>query len=243
MDCQVDVAGCGNDALALCAQHHYDLIFMDIGLGEGIDGYEVTQGIRSKLDTIPHIPIIALTAHGADESRQRCIEAGMDAVLTKPLTQAHAIDIIKTFIPARREAPVVESNPLRQDLPDKDEEMFQLSQFALLNPEEALTNCGTHALLLEMLRLTLAEVPADLERMKKSYALQDYRTIEEITHKIKGGAVYVGTTRMKYACQYVERYWKTGELTLMDALYQQAVGTIEETIIYVEGWLRKEGQE
>ena len=79
--------------------------------------------------------------------------------------------------------------------------------------------------------------------MKKSYARQDYRTIEEITHKIKGGAVYVGTTRMKYACQYVERYWKTGERTLMDALYQQAVGTIEETIIYVEGWLRKEGQE
>ena len=94
MDCQVDVAVCGNDALALCEQHHYDLIFMDIGLGEGIDGYEVTQCIRSKLDTTPHIPVIALTAHGADESRQRCIEAGMDAVLTKPLTRAHALDII-----------------------------------------------------------------------------------------------------------------------------------------------------
>ncbi|MDA0759773.1 MAG: response regulator, partial [Proteobacteria bacterium] len=133
MDCQVDIAICGNDALALCEQHHYDLIFMDIGLGEGMDGYDVTECIRlSKLDTTPHIPIIALTAHGADESRQRCIEAGMDAVLTKPLTQAHAIDILKTFIPARREAPIVESTPLRQDLPDKDEEMFQLSQFALL---------------------------------------------------------------------------------------------------------------
>ena len=200
----------------------------------------MTECIRlSKLDTTPHIPIIALTAHGADESRQRCIEAGMDAVLTKPLTQAHAIDILKTFIPARREAPIVESTPLRQDLPDKDEEMFQLSQFALLNPEEALTNCGTQGLLLELLGLMLTEVPADLERMKKSYALQDYRAIEEITHKIKGGAVYVGTTRMKYACQYVERYWKTGERALMDALYQQAVGTIEETITYVEGWLHK----
>ena len=44
---------------------------------------------------------------------------------------------------------------------------------------------------------------------------------------------------MKYACQYVERYWKTGERALMDAVYQQAVGTIEETITYVEGWLHK----
>jgi len=239
MDCQVDVAVCGNDALELCEQHHYDLIFMDIGLGEGMDGYEVTQCIRSRLDTTPHIPIIALTAHGADESRQRCIEAGMDAVLTKPLTRAHALDIIKTFIPARREVPIVEATPLRQDLPDKDEEMFQLGQFALFNPEEALINCGTKELLLELLGLMLIEVPADLERMKKSYAIQDYRAIEEITHKIKGGAVYMGTTRMKYACQYVERYWKTGERALMDALYQQAVGTIEETITYVEGWLHK----
>ena len=88
----------------------------------------------------------------------------------------------------------------------------------------------------------LTEIPADLERMKQAYILQSYRTIEEITHKIKGGAVYVGTTRMKYACQYVERYWKTGERVLMDALYHQAVSTIEETIIYVEGWLRKEYQ-
>ena len=75
--------------------------------------------------------------------------------------------------------------------------MFQLSQFALLNSEEALINCGTQELLLELLGLMFIEVPADLERMKKSYAIQDYRAIEEITHKIKGGAVYVGTTRMK----------------------------------------------
>jgi len=238
MNCQVDVAICGLDALALCEQHHYDLIFMDIGLGEGMDGYEVTQCIRlSKLDTIPHIPIIALTAHGADESRQRCIEAGMDAVLTKPLTQAHAIDIIKTFIPTRREVPIVAATPLRRDLPDKDEEMFQLSQFALLDTEEALITCGTQALLSELLRLMLTEVPADLAHMKKAYTHQDYRMVEEIAHKIKGGAVYLGTTRMKYACQYVERYWKTGERALVDALYQQAVGTIEETLVYVESWL------
>ena len=242
MACQVDVAISGNDALAICKQHHYDLIFMDIGLGEGMDGYEVTQCIRSKLDTTPRIPIIALTAHGADESRQHCIEMGMDAVLTKPLTQAHALDILKTFIPTRREVPTVEATPLRRDLPDIDEEMFHLNQFPILSPEEALINCGTNELLSELLKLMLTEIPADLERMKQAYILQSYRTIEEITHKIKGGAVYVGTTRMKYACQYVERYWKTGERVLMDALYHQAVSTIEETIIYVEGWLRKEYQ-
>lgn len=95
MECHVDVASSGSDALALYKQTDYDLIFMDIGLGEGMDGYEVTHYIRSKISSTRHIPIIALTAHGGDESKQRCIEAGMDAVLTKPLTQAHAADIIK----------------------------------------------------------------------------------------------------------------------------------------------------
>ena len=85
----------------------------------------------------------------------------------------------------------------------------------------------------------LAEVPDDLTHMQKAFADQDYPAIEKIAHKIKGGAVYMGTTRMKYACQYVERYWKTGERKLIDALYQQAVGTIKETIIYIEGWLQQ----
>jgi len=240
MACQVDVASCGNDALARCKEHDYDLIFMDIGLGEGMDGYEVTQCIRrSNFDTIPHIPIIALTAHGGDENRQRCIEAGMDAVLTKPLTRAHAIDILKNFIPARREAPSAELTPMRRDLPDKDEEMFQLSQFALLSPEDALVNCGTQALLIDLLKLMLEEVPDDLASMKTAYAAKDYPMVETLAHKIKGGAVYVGTNRMKYACQYVERYWKTGERKLMDALYQQAVGTIEETITHIKSWLQQ----
>ncbi|HAU0368102.1 TPA: response regulator [Legionella pneumophila] len=239
MACRVDVASNGVDAIALCEQNHYDLIFMDIGLGEGIDGYQVTQYIRNKINTTNHIPIIALTAHGGDESKQRCIEAGMDAILTKPLTQAHATDILKSFIPARHEVPSAESSKIRNDLPDSDEELFQLGQFALLDSEEALKNCGSNNMLVEMLRLRTQELPTDLEQMKNAFSTDDYPLVEKAVHKIKGGAVYVGTTRMKYACQYVERYWKTGQRELFEALYHQAVSTIDETITYIEGWLQR----
>ncbi|WP_298624741.1 Hpt domain-containing protein [uncultured Legionella sp.] len=116
--------------------------------------------------------------------------------------------------------------------------MFQLTQFPILNSEEALKNCGTHEMLTELLTLMTQEFPADLTRMKKAFAAGDYALVEQTAHKIKGGAVYVGTTRMKYACQYVERYWKSGQRDLFDALYHQAVSTIEETITYIEGWLR-----
>ena len=206
MDCHVDVASSGSDALALYKQTDYDLIFMDIGLGDGMDGYEVTHYIRSKISSTRHIPIIALTAHGGDESKQRCIEAGMDAVLTKPLTQAHAADIIKSFIPERHETPVVDYSKARKDLPDSNDEMFQLNQFPILNSDEALKNCATQEMLKELLTLMTQELPNDLERMKIAFKAHDYPLVEKTAHKIKGGAVYVGTTRMKYACQYVERY-------------------------------------
>lgn len=240
MDCQVDVAPSGADALTLCEQHHYDLIFMDIGLGDGLDGYEVTRFIRSKTKTTPHIPIIALTAHSADESKQRCIEAGMDAVLTKPLTQAHATDVLSSFIPSRGNLSTLESALLRKDLPDSDDELFQLNQFSLLNRDEALKNCGNSEMLQTLLVLMMQDLPNDLAIMKKAYSVQDFSLVEKTAHKIKGGAVYVGTARLKYACQYLERYWKSGQRELFDALYHQTITTIEETILYIEGWLRQQ---
>ena len=237
--CRVDVAADGAEALTLCQAHRYHLIFMDIGLGEGMDGYEVTHHIRKRQDMV-HTPIIALTAHAADENKQRCIEAGMDAVLTKPLTQVHATDILKAFVPERQAATVKELPSLRRDLPDSDEELFHLDQFALLDIEQGLENCGDNSMLIELLTMMATEeIPADLEKMRNAFETQDYALVEKIAHKIKGGAVYVGTTRMKYACQYVERYWKTGERKLFDKLYCQATITIKNTCTAIADWLTK----
>ncbi|MGQ3891254.1 ATP-binding protein [Legionella sp. CNM-4043-24] len=240
LSCQVDIAANGMDALALCKKHQYDLIFMDIGLGEGLDGYEVTHYLRSMPET-RNIPVIALTAHGGEENKQHCIEAGIDAVLTKPLTYAHASDMLSTFIPARSVAQAGQQKTDRLDLPDSDAELFQLGQFALLDSRQALKNCGNKAMVIELLSMMVnQEMPRDLAAMKQAYARKDYDSVEKTAHKIKSGAVYVGTTRMKYACQYLERYWKSGERELLDALYHQAISVIEETCLYVSAWLAKE---
>lgn len=241
MSCQVDIAANGNEAIALYEKNHYDLILMDIGLGEGMDGYEVTHHIRNQHNETNHTPIIALTAHAGDDNQQRCIEAGMDAVLTKPLTQAHAANILNTFIPARCKLSK-DITAIRGDLPDREEELFQLEQFSLLDIDQALKNCGiNHTMLVEMLTLMVTqELPTDLERMKKAFESQDYPLVEKIAHKIKGGAIYLGTTRMKYACQYVERYRKTGKSELFEQLYHQAVKTIEDSSIYITDWLERD---
>ena len=72
---------------------------MDIGLPD-LDGYEVTRLIRIQESTRnSYTPIIALTAHVEDRNKKNCIEAGMDAVLIKPLTAKKCSNMIAKFIP------------------------------------------------------------------------------------------------------------------------------------------------
>ncbi|USQ13571.1 response regulator [Legionella lytica] len=240
LSCQVDIAANSYEALEYYERTVYDLIFMDIGLGEGMDGYEITQKIRSKEDDDHHTPIVALTAHALDESRQRGIESGIDAVLTKPLTRAQAINILKTFVPARIAYASPPASKIQADLPAHSEELFQLEQFPLLDYKLGLKNCGTNCMLVELLTLMITqELPADFEQMKNAFAKKNYDVVERIAHKIKGGAVYVGTTRMKYACQYLERYWKTGAREHFDSLYHQAIRIIDETFVHLADWLKK----
>lgn len=242
LGCQVETADTGKKAIDLCQHNHYDLIFMDIGLPD-LNGYEVTRQIRlQETDKKTPSTIIALTAHAGDENKQSCIEVGMNAVLTKPLTQTHAVGMLQAFVTDKKHPLPVDMKFVRTDLPDTDEEMFLLDQFALLDEAQGLKTCGDKATLFELLTMMVNQIPDDLQRLKEAFAIQDYTLVENLAHKMKGSAVYVGATRMKYACQYVERYWKTGELEWFDKLCHQAVEVIEDTLSAVTEWLNKRNE-
>lgn len=235
--CNTEVADTGKKALELWKNGLYDLVLMDIGLPD-VDGYEVTHQIRiHELAKKTHVPIIALTAHAGDDNKQRCIEAGMNAVLTKPLTVQSGTDILNAFIPGyqQQEKPIKST---ASELPSNDDSLFDLSTFLILDSEAGIKTIGTESLLIEMLQFMVHEsLPEDLELMKKAYAALDWDRVQQLAHKIKGGAVYVGTTQLKMACLYLERYWKAGKCDLLDSLYQQTIATIDETCSEIEKWL------
>lgn len=241
LGCDTDLAETGKKALELWKNGRYDLVFMDIGLPD-VDGYAVTHQIRiQELAKKTHIPIIALTAHAGDENKQRCIEAGMNAVLTKPLTAKSCTDILDAFIPGYNpQQSTPEKASYSSELPEHNESLFHLSEFPVLDIEEGIKTTGNESMLAEMLIFMINEsLPQDLELIKKAHAALDWDKTQQIAHKIKGGAVYVGTIKIKIACQYLERYWKSGQRDLLERLYQQAIAVIDESIQEINCWLGK----
>lgn len=235
--CQVDTAIDGQSALQLWKKNKYDLIFMDVGLPD-MDGYQVTHHIRvHEVAKKYYTPIIALTAHVGEENKQRCIESGMNAVISKPLTQKKCCDILSSFIPSIQKAKEIPEHGLF-DLPATVEELFELSQFPIFDVEEGIKTTGTEDTLCDILNLMLNQsLVEDIALLKKAHAQGDWEQTQKIIHKIKGGVVYVGATRIKIACQYLERYWKSGQRDLLEQLYQQVLKVINETTFEMKQWV------
>ena len=89
LDCEFDVAKTGVEALQLWKGHHYDLILMDIQMPE-MDGLTATRTIRKMEEeqSLARTPVIGLTAHALVADKQKCIDAGMDDYLSKPIVEA-----------------------------------------------------------------------------------------------------------------------------------------------------------
>ena len=86
----------GNTALSAMHQHHYDIVFMDIYM-PNMDGIEATQRWRRLETRQPPLPIIAITAKATTEVKKKCMQAGMNSFLTKPISAQQLSEAMHTF--------------------------------------------------------------------------------------------------------------------------------------------------
>src|SRR5205823_13216247 len=86
---RVRLATNGREALSLAGEGAFDLLLLDVHMPE-LDGFEVVRAIRERERTVGgHLPVIALTARSRQEDRERCLAAGMDDFLAKPIQSAN----------------------------------------------------------------------------------------------------------------------------------------------------------
>jgi CheY-like chemotaxis protein len=97
MECEVDVAEDGEEALSMFRNGEYDLLFMDIQMPV-LDGYEATRRIRAMEGDGRHTPIIALTANALEGDREKCLAAGMDDYIAKPFRGEDIENVLLKFL-------------------------------------------------------------------------------------------------------------------------------------------------
>lgn len=227
------------DALTQLQQHRFDFIITDVGL-PGMSGNEFATAVRTQeqREQKKPIPIIGLTAHSTINTEAMSLKMGMNKVLMKPMKLEVLQALLHELFATVAEQPSPQT--LGKDLPETQEELFQLTQYPLLDTTNGLRNLGSTKLLKELLQLMMSEaLPEDHKELQHAFAAQNWLQIEKLAHKIKSGALYCGTLRLKFASQYLERYHQAGHTKLLNNLYQQLILTIEQTNEAIHQWLTK----
>ena len=112
----VSVVGDGQAALAALEKESFDLVLMDIQM-PGMDGFEATAKIREKEKLSgEHIPIIAMTAHALKGDQERCVAAGMDGYVSKPIRISELLSAIETLLASKRSAESMDSGDFSDPL-------------------------------------------------------------------------------------------------------------------------------
>jgi CheY-like chemotaxis protein len=180
----VVAVGDGQAVLRAYKQQHFDAILMDVQMPE-MDGLEATVRIRQdETKTGQHIPIIALTAHATQHDRTMCLEAGMDAYVSKPIRPHELMNTIDEVIGNRGDS-VLE--PLEVSAA---EETFSLEDAPAASPFDrsaALAYLGgDEQLLKEAATLFLESIPRLLAAIQETLECGDLEMLARAAHSLKG---------------------------------------------------------
>ena len=197
---QLDVATTGQEAVDLVKKSKplYDLIFMDIGLPDG-SGCEFAKQIHDLSQATAKIPIIALTAHDNDDTRQKCRVCGMQDYLTKPLGVLKMDRVFQKWLHK-----TIDHNKKIEIKTETTFEIIDLELGAQLiggNVEKAKK---TIKILVDML-------PDYKKQLGAAFKKNDFEKLRNISHKLKGATTYCGTPRLKEAAKILEE-----KIRLMD---------------------------
>jgi signal transduction histidine kinase/CheY-like chemotaxis protein len=178
-NCLVQTAISGVQVLSELEKQTFDLILMDVQMPE-MDGLEATAKIRQKeKSTGKHVPIIAVTAHAMKGDRERCLDAGMDGYISKPIQASELFATVESVLPR-----IIESTRTRVD-----DIVDEKSLRAQLDNDETL--------LQELTELFRLDSPRLLGHLFEAIEQENPQAVELAAHALKGA---IGTFAAEPAC-------------------------------------------
>jgi two-component system, sensor histidine kinase and response regulator len=201
------VANNGNEALSLLATQPFDLVLMDIQMPE-MDGLTATQKIREREKrTRSHLPIIAMTAHAMKGDRERCLEAGMDGYVSKPIDKKELEQAIASAIPAP-DAPGVGPSSTK---PEQGNAVAN-SLVAWDNTKALERLGGDEQLLREVVAIFLEDLPKHVASLRQAVAQGDAEVLAKTAHSLKGELGYLGISELSQKAHELEEMGRKRDL-------------------------------
>ena len=198
-----DTVANGLEALQSSSLIPYDLILMDCQMPE-MDGYEASREIRRREAGRARVPIIAMTAHALVGDRERCLEAGMDEYITKPITLAALAKMLVQWCPA------VDPQILKR-----------------------LRGLGDDVFFQELVESFLKAAPVYLGALKGSAARREPQAIRQSAHTLKGCSGNFGARGIRTLCERIEALAGAADFSGVSSLVDALEGEFEQVRRYL----------
>jgi len=216
---QVVIAHDGIEAVEqLTSQHEYVAVLMDCQMPR-LDGYDATRAIRAHEGSSDRVPIIAMTAGAVSGERDRCLGAGMDDFLSKPVSMDLLTSALERWTSVRRSSvaqPEADAGVETEGVIDKD----RLDMLTSLKP-------GDPRMLSRFVDSFLHSTPRDHAEILRAVATEDPRALVETAHRLKGGALNLGVPHVADVCQRLEDAGDDGDLLHATALSRALTVEVE----------------
>lgn len=209
----VDVVSNGAEALSATADSRYSAVLMDCHMPV-MDGFEATRQIRGRAGTHTRLPIIAMTAGALDGDRERCLAAGMDDYLAKPVDAAALEATLARWVPEPEPRPVPQPAPhslavtgVRAPAAPEATPVLDQDRLAILRDLGPVDGLG---LLPEAAAAFRRAVPGRLAALNAAVTDGDGPALASAAHALKGAAANIGAAQVAGTCAELERIGRSG---------------------------------
>ncbi len=207
-----DVVGDGQEAvLALAPGHGYAAVLMDCRMPR-LDGFDATRKIRAQEPDGQRVPIIAMTASALEGEEERCLAAGMDDFLTKPVDPIRLLRVVRQWVGDGPDVPAPASSGAPAT-PASEEGVVDLDRMRML---DGLRRDGV-SLFDRASSNFLEQVPAGLADIEAAVAAGDAAALVAGAHRLKGSATNLGLPALGEAAEALEKLGDTGTTDDADA--------------------------
>jgi len=225
-----DAVANGIEVMEALNRISYDLVLMDCQMPE-MDGYECSAEIRRREDNTKHMPIIAMTAHVMKADRDKCLAAGMDDFLSKPVRVAHLEDILVRWLTGSTETMAVEVAPSSFDsaADRSDGDAVGNGAPAVESSSspvdlEILTELAgdNEERLQELAERYIRQTTEQLLKLRDAIATGVAPDVKRIAHSAAGSSAMCGMKPMVALLRELERMGQTNQLAAAPRTYSEA---------------------